>query len=192
MEFPLQLIILSIPSLILLGVLRRKGKTWREAFASVGWQGGRPVYFLWALGVAAVIGGLAWIALQFIPSELMQSENVNLASYAGLAPSLTTFLFILLREGIYTALGEEVFFRGWLGGWLVRRFGFGVGNAVQALIFLLPHLLLLTIGFGFWPILIPQFVAGWLQGWLRDRSGSILPGWFAHTLTNVLSSWSSL
>lgn len=192
MEIPFQLVIFSIPSLILIGLLRRKGNTWREAFASVGWQGSKPVYFAWALGVFAVTGGLAWVALQFIPPELMQGEGVNIASYAGLPPTLMTFLFLLLREGIYTALGEEIFFRGWLGGWLVRRFGFAVGNTVQAVIFLLPHLLLLTVGIGFWPIFIPQFVAGWLQGWLRHRSGSILPSWFAHTLSNVASAWSSL
>ncbi len=192
MEIPLQLIIFSVPSLILIGLLRKQDKPWREAFASVGWQGCPPVYFARALGVTAITGFLAWAALQFIPSELLKSENVNLASYAGLSPSWMTLLFILLREGIYTTLGEEIFFRGWLGGWLVRRFGFGVGNTVQAFVFLLPHLLLLTVGIGFWPIFIPQFAAGWLQGWLRHRSGSILPSWFAHTLSNVASAWSSL
>jgi uncharacterized protein len=192
MEIPIQLIVLSIPSVILIGLLRNKGNSWREAFASVGWQACKPVHFLWALGVTAITGGLAWLALQFIPPELMSSENVNIASYTGLSPSLSALLFILIREGIYTALGEEVFFRGWLGGWLVRRFGFITGNTIQAFIFLLPHLLLLTVGLGFWPILIPQFVAGWLLGWLRHRSGSILPAWLAHTLANALSAWSNL
>jgi membrane protease YdiL (CAAX protease family) len=39
-----------------------------------------------------------------------------------------------------------------------------------------------------WPILIPQFVAGWFQGWLRFRSDSILPSWFCHSLSNTLSA----
>ncbi len=192
MAIPIQLIILSIPSLVLIGLLRRKGVAWRHALAQVGWQSSQFAYYGWALGFVAVIGGLARAALQFIPPNLLQSENVSLSNYAGMAPVLATFLVILLREGIYTALGEEIFFRGWLGGWLIRRFGFLTGNTIQALVFLMPHLLLLTISPAFWPILIPQFVAGWLQGWLCARSGSILPGWFAHTLTNVLSVWSSL
>lgn len=192
MDIPLQLILFSIPSLALVLLRRRAGVAWRAAFALVGWQGSKPVYFAWALGTIVPLIGLAWLAQLFIPAELLQSEHVSLSAYAGMSPTLATLAFILLREAIYTALGEEIFFRGWLGGWLVRRLGFLVGNTIQAFAFLLPHLLLLTIGLGFWPILIPQFVAGWLFGWLCHRSGSILPGWFAHTLSNVLGAWRSL
>ncbi len=99
-----------------------------------------------------------------------------------------SLLLAWLREAIYVALGEEIFFRGLLGGWLVRRFGFTVGNSIQALLFLLPHLLLLLISTELWPILIVQGVAGWLMGWLRHRSDSILPGWFAHSLINALGA----
>jgi hypothetical protein len=63
-----------------------------------------------------------------------------------------------------------------------------VGNTVQALVFLVPHLLLLTVGLGIWPILIVQLIAGWLLGWLRFRSGSILPAWLVHSLTNALGA----
>ena len=37
---------------------------------------------------------------------------------------------------------------GLLGGWLFGRLGFGVGNVVQAVIFLLPHLPLLLVSPG--------------------------------------------
>lgn len=192
MDIPLQPILFSIPSLALIFLSRRAGIAWREAFTRVGWQGSLPVYFAWAFGIIVPLIGLAWLAQLFIPAELFQSEHVSLSAYAGMSPTLATLAFILLREAIYTALGEEIFFRGWLGGWLVRRFGFLAGNTIQAFAFLLPHLLLLTIGLEFWPILIPQFIAGWLFGWLRHRSGSILPCWFAHTLSNVLGAWRSL
>ena len=192
MDIPLQPILFAIPSLAQIFLLRRAGIAWRAAFARVGWLGSKPIYFAWALGIIVPLGGLAWLAQLFIPAELFQSEHVSLSAYTGMSPTLATLAFILLREAIYTALGEEVFFRGWLGGWLVRRFGFPVGNTIQAFAFLLPHLLLLTIGLDFWPILVPQFIAGWLFGWLRHRSGSILPGWFAHTLSNVLGAWGSL
>jgi membrane protease YdiL (CAAX protease family) len=101
-------------------------------------------------------------------------------------------MFALLREAFYVALGEEVFFRGMLGGWLVRRFGFMKGNTMQALVFLLPHLLLLLVSLSFWVVVVAQFLAGWAVGWLRSRSDSIFPGWLAHSLMNALGALSTM
>lgn len=86
------------------------------------------------------------------------------------------------------ALGEEIFFRGFLGGWLIRRFGFLVGNAMRSLVFLLTHLLLLSTGLDLRPVLVVSLRAGWLLGWLRHRGGSILPGWLAHSLASAFAA----
>jgi len=83
------------------------------------------------------------------------------------------------------ALGEEVFFRGLLGGVLIRRLGFGWGNLVQALLFLVPHLALLMIDVRLWPLIPVQFAAGWLLGWLRHRSDSFVPGAVVHVFANI-------
>jgi uncharacterized protein len=85
------------------------------------------------------------------------------------------------------AIAEENLFRGFLAGLLFRRYGFAVGNVIQALIFTAPHLLLLLASIRFWPILPAQFVAGWLLGLLRDKSGSVGPGSLAHVAANVLA-----
>ena len=185
LNLPVQLVVLSIPSLVYAAVRRWRGENWNEVFRRIGWQGSRPVYFLWSLGVMVVAGGLGWLALQTVPSEALQGPNVNISAYAGWKRNMTSFLLVWLREAIYVALGEEVFFRGLLGGWLVRRLGFAIGNTIQALIFLLPHLLLLLVSLNFWPVIVVQMVAGWLLGWLRYRSDSILPGWLAHSLINA-------
>jgi uncharacterized protein len=191
MEIPYQLLILSIPSFILVGIYRwRVGESWRNSFAKVGWQGSKLIYYFWSLVVLAVIGGLAWLAMKFIPPELFQSDHVNISNYAATPKTFSGIVGIFFYEAFYVALGEEIFFRGWLGGWLNRRAGYILGNTIQSIIFLLPHLMLLTISFRFWPILIPQFIAGWLQGWLRFRSDSILPGWLCHSLSNTLSALS--
>ena len=193
MELPLQLIVFSIPSIILVAIYRwRVGESWRDAFSKVGWQGSKPIYYLWGLLFLCVIGGLAWATMKFIPESLFHSENVNISNYADVPRTLKGFLSIFLYEAFYIALGEEIFFRGWLGGWLNRRLGFPVGNLIQSSCFLLPHLMLLTVSLEFWPILIPQFAAGWLQGWLRYKSGSILPSWLLHSLSNALSAFSFL
>ncbi len=139
-----------------------------------------------------VVGGLGWLAFWLLPPAIFQDPNINLSDYAGMTPSLTTFLMIWLQEAIYTALGEEIFFRGFLGGWLNRRWGFIAGNTVQMLVFLLPHLLLLLVSLWLWPILLVQAIAGWLLGWLRHRSGSILPGWITHSLANALGAFGAM
>jgi membrane protease YdiL (CAAX protease family) len=72
--------------------------------------------------------------------------------------------------------------------WFIRRFGFLIGNLLQSIVFLLPHLFLLTVSITLWPILIPQFIAGWLYGWLLYKSGSILPSWIAHSLSNAFGA----
>jgi membrane protease YdiL (CAAX protease family) len=93
---------------------------------------------------------------------------------------------------VLSLLYEEILFRGLLAGWLHRRLGFAAGNWVQTLLFLAPHLLLLTVRKAIWPVFIVQVAAGWLQGWLLYRSGSILPGWLLHTASNVASALSAM
>ena len=189
MNIPLQLIILSIPSIIYIVDQRRRGKKWGEALEDIGWQSCELKYYIWGIGISILVGGLGWLALRFVPSYLLEDPNVNISAYAGLTPSIANLLLVWLKEAIYVALGEEIFFRGFLGSWLIRRFGFARGNIAQALIFLLPHLLLLLISIHFWPVLLVQLLAGWLFGWLRYHSDSILPGWLAHSLSNAFSAW---
>jgi len=188
MEIPVQLIILAIPTIIYVVVRKSRGEAWSGILRKVGWTAGKPGDYLRAIGVLAVVGVLASVALRFIPPEIMRGSS----QYVGWERSAATLLLAFLREGFYVALGEEIFFRGLLGGWLVRRLGFALGNLLQAAIFMLPHLLLLQLGTAIWPVFVVQFAAGWLQGWLRHRSGSILPGWLVHTLSNTSSAFSAM
>src|SRR5690625_4176999 len=70
-------------------------------------------------------------------------------------------------------------------GVLIRRLGFGWGNLVQALIFLVPHLALLLIDVRLWPVIPVQFAAGWLLGCLRHKSDSFVPGAAVHIVANI-------
>lgn len=83
------------------------------------------------------------------------------------------------------AVGEEIFFRGLLGGVLFRRLGFVRGNLLQAVFFLVPHLVLLLIDARLWLIIPVQFAAGWLLGWLRHKTGTFLPGAAVHAIVNL-------
>jgi len=186
---PAQLILLSIPSLVYFTIHRRRGEKWRNVLENLGLKGCEGIYFLEGLGVVVVFGGgLLWLILRVVPSNLLESPMVSTSVYTGWSLSLSSFIFALLREAFYVALGEEIFFRGLLGGWLEQRYGFVTGNTMQALVFLLPHLLLLLVSLSFWVVVVVQFLAGWVMGWLRSRSGSIMPGWLAHSLVNALGA----
>ena len=104
---------------------------------------------------------------------------------------------ILIYAVIQTSLSEEILFRGFIGKRLISKFGFAVGNTVQATLFGLLH----GLPFGFATgnamvtillTLIPGAI-GWIEGWLNERyaSGSIVPGWIMHAIMNTLSALSS-
>ena len=184
----LQLLIFSLPSLVFVVFARLRGKAWRQALRDVGWTAGKPADYLRALGALALLAAIAYPVLRLVPAELMRGQS----GYEGLRLTPVNVARALIEQGIYIALGEEILFRGLLAGWLQRRLGFAVGNWVQALIFLAPHLLLLTVSKAIWPVFIVQLAAGWLQGWLRYRADSILPGWLVHTASNVSSALSAM
>lgn len=184
MEIPIMLIIFSLPSIIYMIVLARRGTPFSEARKNVGWTLCTGKDLLYAAAVFVAVAIIAFIALKFIPAALLEGAS----SYAGQPLNARSILAALINEAFYIALGEEVFFRGFLGSWLFRRLGFRWGNLVQATMFLLPHLFLLAVGPQIWPVFIIQFCAGWAQGWLRYKSGSILPGWLVHTATNLVSA----
>lgn len=189
MQFNPATIVFLLPSLITLVVLRSRRLPWQKTLAVLGWRLGKPIHYLWAslfclLGAATII----LIAL-FVFPDLYQhpSSGTTLYYYARLGLSVPSILSAFLNEALFTALGEEAFFRGLLGGWLMRRFGFLAGNTLQTLIFLLPHLPLLLVAASFWPLLVFPVFLGWLNGWLRYKSESIFPGMLVHALGNTVS-----
>jgi membrane protease YdiL (CAAX protease family) len=190
MQFNLATIIFLLPSLITLVVLRLRRRPWEKILSLLGWRLGSPVYYLWALLIFLLTAiPLVLIALFVFPDLYRHPpQGVSQYYYARLGLSFLTVLSAFLNEFFFTALGEEAFFRGLLGGWLMRRLGFLPGNTLQTLIFLLPHLLTLLAGAYLWPLLaVPAFL-GWLNGWLRYKSDSILPGMFVHAFGNTLSA----
>jgi membrane protease YdiL (CAAX protease family) len=192
MELPLQLIVLTTPSIVYIAVKRQRGESWSHILSKIGFQNTSLSYYSLGLLTILITGLLGQIAFQAIPQAVLTSPDVNISAYIGLELNLSSLIGILLHEAFYIALGEEIFFRGLLGGWLFRRFGFLIGNLVQSIVFLLPHLLLLLVSYSLWPIIPVQFIAGWLLGWLRYRAQSIFPGWVAHSIINTLGALSLL
>lgn len=178
------LLLFSLPSSLYIAIRSLRGTPLSESLAYIGWKLCHWKDVLRALAAFALLAAITFFVLRLIPNQVLTSSS----PYLGKPLSARSVLTALLYEALYVALGEEVFFRGFLASWLFRRIGFQFGNLVQATIFLLPHLLLLTISSQIWPVFIVQFIAGWLQGWLLCRSQSILPGWLVHTASNLASA----
>lgn len=166
-----------LPALVYVFVqARRPDGSMRGALERLGVAWGSPRAWLWALGVLAVTLGLSWGASLLIPASVWTQPGVTV----GVATSAAAVAAVILR-----AVGEEVFFRGLLGGVLMRRLGAVWGNLAQAAIFLLPHLALLAVDARVWPLLPAQFVTGLLLGWLRHRADSFVPGAAVHAAVNL-------
>jgi membrane protease YdiL (CAAX protease family) len=147
----------------------------------------QPVYYVWALVSCVAMGVLSLVTIYvFFPGYYDRPGAAS--QYTGVELGVLTLSYAFVRESIYVALGEELFFRGLVGGWLMRRLGLWVGNALQSLVFLAPHLLVLSGGLHLWPLLLAPLVSGWFYGWLLYQSGSILPGWLAHELGIALAA----
>ncbi len=174
---------------VALVAMRVRGRTWGEIWGALGWRGCAPTWFALGLAIAVGTGIAAAVAFALLDPGFLRhpTPGSDQYRYARMGLSLGAVAEAFALEAFNQTLGEEVFFRGLLGGWLTSRLGFQAGNAVQAVLFLLPHLTLLLLSSRFWPILILQLAGGWLLGWLRVRSGSILPGWLSHTVINTLS-----
>ena len=60
---------------------------------------------------------------------------------------------------------------------------------ITSLVFWAPHAFrvdpLMRLSF-YWPTLTMQLIAGFVFGWMRERSGSVVPPMIAHNLGNVV------
>jgi membrane protease YdiL (CAAX protease family) len=181
-----QVVLFLVPVLVY-GAIRhwKSGDSWRDIQTKLGLRRGAGTGYLWALGLCILAIVASWIVIHTLPASVLHDSRTTNAQSARLTLSPGTVLVVSVQQLLFVAFEEELFFRGFLGGWLVRWLGFQKGNAIQATLFLLPHTLLLVVSFAFWPLLIVQWVVGLVNGWLRTRTGSIGPGLLVHTVANT-------
>jgi membrane protease YdiL (CAAX protease family) len=154
-------------SIGLLSVLAAVAPLGRAAVPALGLRGTtwRPV----------VLGALGTIVLSFGVSQLgIEPEGVKQALELVRQPGeLAKSLLVL---AVLAPLVEELIFRGLLYGWVTGRWGSIAGWIVSSLAFAGAHyepahiLLVLPLGF--------------LFGWLRRRTDSLLPSLVSHILNN--------
>ena len=184
------LVLYSIPLVIYAFVAKWNSRSeWRDIAQQLGLVVGQKSYYWWALGFAFLGIAFAWVVHFTIPESIKSEQLMAMSRFVGERLTATNVLALFVFGMIETGLGEELFFRGLIAGWLGRRQKLWVTNVIQAAIFTLPHLLVLTVDMRLWPLaVLSPFVAGLMTGWLRLESGSIVPGWLVHGLSNVAAA----
>ena len=133
----------------------------------------------WALVLLLALQGLEALFRRPFPASFREAEALDLALALKRSGARPPFLLAL---ALAAALGEGVFFRGFLQSLLVARLG-GLGLLAQALLFALLHPAPLRA----YAYPLYTALAGLLFGLAYLYTGSLVPGVLAHFLHNAKS-----
>lgn len=161
----------------------RNKRSWPEIAKRAGLRSSPWRYVLYSLGFTLI--SVSAILIWPPPLDAFTREGTALHDFAGLDPGLHAFALAFLYAAIKTGLAEEILFRGLIAGSLSRRLPIALANVAQALIFLLPHFLILIVMPEMWMLLPVVFATALVMGWIRIKSGSIVGPWLIHTSTNL-------
>ena len=119
-----------------------------------------------------MIYAIAWIGIFGEPSP-----NTDLGTDWGSSSIDIAFLF--LSVAIVTPIAEELFFRGYVLDAINRKHGDWTAIIWSAMLFGLVHVDPFTMG--------QAFMGGIIYGWIRMRTGSLLPSIACHMMWNMLA-----
>lgn len=169
-----------ISVLVVMGLLRRRGRTLRDLI-----DGFRGADVGWGL-LALVIAGVTLFAGTFI-GNLIVFQGPPPAAEGGFAPPLWLGLWSLIVMPVTIAVAEEVVYRGYAQGELMRRGGTAVAVLVPALFFGLQHAALSATGLDdMLARVIGTFIAGVVFGLLRVWLKRLAPLIIGHWLLDVV------
>jgi len=138
-----------------------------------------------AYSAAFACAGVAILVLWPPPLDPLVRKGSPQRPFVGLGLGGPAVLMALLYGVVQTGFPEELLFRGLIAGSLSRRLPLLWANLGQALIFFIPHLLVLTVMPEMWGILPIIFAVALFCGWVRIKSGSIFGSWLLHASGNV-------
>jgi len=119
-----------------------------------------------------MIYAITWIGIFGEPSS-----NTDLGTDWGSSSIDIAFLF--LSVAIVTPIAEELFFRGYVLDAINRKHGDWTAIIWSAMLFGLVHVDPFTMG--------QAFMGGIIYGWIRMRTGSLLPSIACHMMWNMLA-----
>ena len=133
-------------------------------------EAGRLILLILVLDIFVVLPIHAVITIFLFP-EAEQQEVITMFEDA----SDTSLALLAFSVAILTPFAEELLFRGFILGMLLKRYSDTQSVVISSLIFAIAHE----------PIaMVLAFGGGLLYGWVRVRTGSILPGMIAHAIWN--------
>ncbi len=178
------LVVAGLPfSLYLVYQKWRHERGFGECAQRAGLQFGKGRYLVYSLAFAFVV--VAVIVIWPPPLEPFVRSGSPQQVFRGLGLRSPALPMALLYGVVKTGFTEELLFRGLIAGSFSRRFSLLWANLGQALIFLLPHTLVLRVIPEMWCILPIIFASALFQGWVRIKSSSIVGAWLIHASANV-------
>ena len=133
-------------------------------------EAGRLILLILVLDIFVVLPIHAVITIFLFP-DAEQQEVITMFEDA----SDTSLALLAFSVAILTPFAEELLFRGFILGMLLTRYSDTHSIVISSLIFAIAHE----------PIaMVLAFGGGLLYGWVRVRTGSILPGMIAHAIWN--------
>lgn len=141
------------------------------------------------IGIFACSYIIVYGIVHFIPA-ISALTQPSASAYAGMgtAAILPALFVCFIQQG----LAEEVLFRGFLGKRFKSKFGLNWGNALQAIVFSLVHVLISISDdknmLSYLVIFVSITAGGWLLGYLDEKlyDGSIIPSILLHGLGNYI------
>jgi len=161
----------------------RHKRSFCEIARRAGLQLGAGRYL--AYGAAFALASVAILAIWPPPLDPFLRDGSPQQPFVGLGLSGTAVAMALLYGVVKTGFPEELFFRGLIAGSLARRLPLLWANLAQALVFFIPHLLVLRVMPEMWGILPVIFAGSLFWGWVRIKSGSIVGSWLMHACANA-------
>jgi CAAX protease family protein len=125
--------------------------------------------------------------------QIMTDPNSLTGRFRQMGFGMTSILTLVLVAVFKTALAEEILFRGFIAKRLISITNYQTGNIIQAVIFGAIHAALfmtITSNFLFLILIFLLPAAGaYFMVYLNEQlsDGSIIPGWIAHGLANLIS-----
>jgi membrane protease YdiL (CAAX protease family) len=167
---------------------RRHKLALSEIARRAGLQGCAWRYLAYSIAFALVV--VLVIVIWPPPLEPLTRQGSAQRQFVGLGLTMPAVTRAIFYGAVQTAFAEEVLFRGLIAGSLARRLTALWANLLQAVIFLVPHLLILLVAPEVWVMLPVVFAGALFFGWLRIKSGSIVGPWLMHASGNIAMAMS--